>query len=113
MSLRMSKITDEQYEQEWMRKALEAQQLEAEMAGQGGSEAMETAMLTTEGDGSDHYTGERENEQIYCNIQQIIPGLFIGDYTAALDGALLREKGISFIVAASECSNPKLSSCSL
>lgn len=45
---------------------------------------------------------EEPQEYIYQNIQQIIPGLFIGDYTAAIDGKLLKSKDITFVVAASQ-----------
>jgi hypothetical protein len=38
----------------------------------------------------------------YLNIQEIIPGLFIGDVTAAMDNKLLKEKNITVIIAASE-----------
>lgn len=69
-------------------------------------EEEDIARLTTEGDGSDHYDSNDMRDQIYCNIQEIIPGLFIGDYTAAMDAKLLKEKDIKFIVAASESALP-------
>ena len=37
----------------------------------------------------------------YSNIQEIIPGLFIGDVTAAMDHELLKSKNITVIIAAS------------
>lgn len=69
------------------------------------------AHLTSQGDGSDRqqqYEGQTEDERqemqqvAYCNHQEIVPGLFIGDYTAAMDGKLLKEKNITFVVAASK-----------
>lgn len=38
----------------------------------------------------------------YSNIQEIIPGLFIGDVTAAMDHELLKSKNITVIIAASK-----------
>ena len=61
----------------------------------------EAIRLTTEGDGSDHYQADQAEEVVYSNIQEIIPGLFIGDYTAAIDGQLLKQKAIRCVVAAS------------
>lgn len=47
--------------------------------------------------------GHAPAEQVpYSNIQEIIPGLFIGDVTAAMDHALLKSKNITVIIAASE-----------
>jgi len=103
MSLTMSKVSDETYkqeggyEQEWLRRTMQAQQMEEDSnKGESGANS-DTVALTSEGDGSD-----REPEAVvYCNIQEIVPGLFIGDYTAAIDGQLLKEKNITFVVAAS------------
>lgn len=88
MALRMSRISDdEMYEQ--MTKGQVEQRI---------------AHLTSEGDASEQAEMEQDQEPepvIYQNIQEIIPGLFIGDYTAAIDGKLLKSKDISFVVAAS------------
>lgn len=47
--------------------------------------------------------GHAPAEQVpYSNIQEIIPGLFIGDVTAAMDHTLLKSKNITVIIAASE-----------
>lgn len=46
--------------------------------------------------------GHAPAEQVpYSNIQEIIPGLFIGDVTAAMDHELLKSKNITVIIAAS------------
>lgn len=84
----------------------------------GASSRPDIVRLTTQGDGTDTREEaameedegeEREQEDvIYTNIQQIIPGLFIGDYTAAMDKELLKEKEITFIVAASPCTHSSL-----
>ena len=109
MSLKMSNVLggSDAAEQEWMRRAMLAQEMEQDSGNQsveadGEEGEQEQVHLTTEGDGSDHYMGEQESEEIvYQNIQEIIPGLFIGDYTAAIDGELLKQKNIQCVVAAS------------
>lgn len=54
-------------------------------------------------DDAGHGYGHAPAEQVpYSNIQEIIPGLFIGDVTAAMDHALLKSKNITVIIAASE-----------
>lgn len=54
-------------------------------------------------DGTAYGYGHAPAEQVpYSNIQEIIPGLFIGDVTAAMDHALLKSKNITVIIAASE-----------
>lgn len=39
-------------------------------------------------------------------MQQVLPGLWIGDYTAASNHALLEEHGIACVVSSSELSPP-------
>ena len=103
-NLRMTRVKDD--DRDWdgdeQLKGLTKEQMEQRIA-----------HLTTQGDGSEGQDNDDDEEeedndqepeyQIYQNIQEIIPGLFIGDYTAAIDGELLRSKGIQFVVAASEC----------
>lgn len=104
-SLRMTRVNDDGDEDDQL-KGLSKEQMEQRIA-----------HLTTQGDGSEGIDGRGQDEQeeegeeedqepeyqVYQNIQEIVPGLFIGDYTAAIDGELLKSKGIKFVVAASEC----------
>ena len=76
------------------------------------SESGDVAILATQGDGSERRSSrptsagghgalsEEPQEMAYANIQEIIDGLFIGDFTAAMDGALLKRLGITHVVAA-------------
>jgi hypothetical protein len=66
----------------------------------------DTAVSDDDDDEDDDATGygygHAPAEQVpYSNIQEIIPGLFIGDVTAAMDHALLKSKNITVIIAAS------------
>jgi hypothetical protein len=102
MALKMSRISDDELYEQMTRGQVEER----------------IAHLTSEGDGSERRTivatpqameEDREPEPvIYQNIQEIIPGLFIGDYTAAIDGKLLKSKDISFVVAASQSESPSI-----
>lgn len=53
-------------------------------------------------DGAYGYGHAPAEEVPYSNIQEIIPGMFIGDVTAAMDHELLKSKNITVIIAASK-----------
>lgn len=54
-------------------------------------------------DTTNHGYGHAPAEMVpYSNIQEIIPGLFIGDVTAAMDADLLKSRNITVVVAACE-----------
>lgn len=93
MALKMSRISDDE-----LFEAMSKGQVEERIA-----------HLTSEGDASEHAANAVVNDEpqpmedvIYQNIQEIIPGLYIGDYTAAIDGKLLKSRNITFVVAASQ-----------
>lgn len=109
MSLRMTPA-DERLQRAMAMEAAMAADDEDDGAGSG---LGVSTRLTTEGNGSDRSSGpstseplinsvisEEPEDVVYSNIQEIIDGLFIGDYTAAIDGELLKSKGITHVVAA-------------
>ena len=112
-TLRMTRVNDDEDEDAQL-KGLTKEQMEqriAHLTTRGdGSEGNEDNGAEGEGEGedNDNVNDQEQEYQIYQNIQEIIPGLFIGDYTAAIDGELLKSKGIKFVVAASECGPARL-----
>lgn len=110
MSLTMSKVTDEPSALPYTRIAhltSTGDGRDAERRRQAIAQTLtwdDTAVSDDEEDDDAAYGyGHAPAEEVpYSNIQEIIPGLFIGDVTAAMDHALLKSKNITVIIAASK-----------